>query len=333
MFTEFFAPLLLSAALALAPSPQRVAGWRARLPPPAVKEASFRPLSREVTNWRGEAAGSLDLSLAMSLQIRAGGEPRAVSRCVRLNNYWCIKRAGWAGEIAADAEGHVAFASAQEGAIVAAALLRKYYVEYKRHSAQAIVSHWAPANCGFVLAGPGRVAARALAPRGLRATLRGRWLAAHGRGSVGARGLAHGPRIRPSVVAERPVPMLRAPTIALGVSEAPVALTRLASLSFDELPASLPGKAAPAPVTACAAETQRIANYAARVIPGLAAGPNDDLGLFDTDGNPTPNLAKLMENMSAVEIGPLKAEPGLIAGAVEAFVAQRRVAADGQAGR
>jgi hypothetical protein len=326
LFTEYLAPLLLSAVLALAPSPQQVAGWRAKIALPTGKEASFRPLSREVTNWRSESAGGLDLPLATSFQIRTGGEPRAVSRCVRLNNYWCIKRAGWAGEIAADAEGHVAFASAKEGAIVAAVLLRKYYVEYKRRSAQAIVSHWAPANCGFVLrAAPGRVAARAFAPRGLRATLRGRWLAAHGRGSVGARAVARGPRIRPSAVAERPVPMLRAPTIAVGVSETPVALTRLASLTFNELPASPPGKAAAA-LTSCASETQRIANYAARVIPGLAASPNDDLGLFDADGNPTPNLAKLMENMAAVEIGPLKAEPGLIKAAVEEYAAQRRAA-------
>ena len=327
MFTEIFAPLLVSATLALAPSPQRAASWRAALSPPAARAASFRPLNREVTNWRGEAAGSLDLSLATSFEIRAGGEPRGLSRCVRLNNYWCIKRAGWAGEIAADAEGHVAFASAREGAIVAAVLLRKYYVEYKRHSAAAIVSHWAPANCGFVLrAAPGRAAARARAPRGLRATLRGRWLAAHGRGSVGARAIAHGPLMRPSRVAERPVPMLRAPTIALGVSETPVALTRLASLTFNELPASAPPGKAPAPVSSCASETQRIANYAARVIPGIAAGPNDDLGLFDAEGNPTPNLAKLMENMAAVEIGPLKAEPGLIEAAVEEFVAQRKAA-------
>ena len=224
MLTELLAPLLIAALLAASPAPQRITAWRDRLAP----AASFRPLSREVTNWRGEAAGALDLPLVAQVNLRLGGEPRGVSRCVRLNNYWCVKRAGWAGEIASDAEGHVAFASAQEGAIVAAVLLRKYYVEYKRHSALAIVSHWAPANCGFAQAGPGRraAAARTLAPRGLRATLRGRWLSAHGRGSVGARGLAHGPRLRPSIIAERRVPMLRAPTIALGVSETPTPPTR-----------------------------------------------------------------------------------------------------------
>ena len=196
---------------------------------------SFRPLSREVTNWRAEATATLELPAAAALQIRAGLEPRSVSRCVRMNNYWCIKRAGWAGEIAADAEGHVAFSSALEGAVVAAVLLRKYYVDYKRHSAIAIVSHRAPANCGFAVAVPRRATgARAVAPRGIRTTLRGRWLSAHGRGSVGARGLAHGPHIRPSRIAERPVPMLRAPTIAVGVSETPLTATRIASISYSE---------------------------------------------------------------------------------------------------
>ena len=70
----------------------------------------------------------------------------ATPRCVKLNNYWCVKRAGWAGEIAADADGHVAFASALEGAMVAVMLLRRYYLVYDRHTAQAIISHWAPAN-------------------------------------------------------------------------------------------------------------------------------------------------------------------------------------------
>ncbi len=325
LLLDFIAPLFFASLLALGAPAQRLAGARFVPALPVAVQASFRPLSREVTNWRSEAGASLDAPLLARASIRLGGAPRAVSRCVRLNNYWCIKRAGWAGEIAADTEGHVAFASAQEGAIVAAVLLRKYYVEYKRHSAQAIVSHWAPANCGFASAASGTVAhARALAPRGLRATLRGRWLAAHGRGSVGARGIRQGPRVRPSIVAERLVPMLRAPTIAVGVSEIPLAAIRLASLTFGELP-SLPGKTG-APAASCASETQRIANYAARASVGIVAGPDDDLGLFDADGNPAPNLALLMENMSGVEIGPLKAQPELVAGAITQLVAQRRAA-------
>ena len=324
---DFIVPLLVAGLVAVQPAAQRLVSQQLVLrlgatPTAVTGDVAFRPLRREVSNWRREAVAALELPPLASLQIRTGFEPREVTRCVRLNNYWCIKRAGWAGEIAADTEGHVAFAAAQEGAVIAAVLLRKYYVDYKRHSALDIVSHWAPANCGY--AGGGAVRdARALAPRGLRSTLRGRWLAAHGHGSVGMRGLAHGPRLRRSAVAEHPVVMLRAPTIAVGVSEIPLGVTRFASLVIGDLPA-LPGKDSAAPVTSCASESQRIGNYAARAIPGIAAGINDDLMLFDADGDPTPGLALMMENMSGVEIGPLKPAPGLITAAIAAFVVQRR---------
>ena len=281
-------------------------------PEPPAAGVSFRPAAREVSNWRAEARGGLDLPLFAGLSLARGVEPRGLSRCVRLNNYWCIKRAGWAGEIAADAEGHVAFSSAAEGALVAALLLRKYYVEYKRRSALDIVSRWAPAQCGGALA-------RGLAPRGLRQTLRGRWLAAHGRGSVG-RSAKRGAGVRRSTVTERPVPMLRTPTIAVGISEIPLSSARLASLNvFAETGPARPGASAP---SGCASETQRINNYAARAIEGVANNINDDLGLFDETGAPTPALALVMANMAAVEIGPLKADPALIDAAVDALARQ-----------
>jgi hypothetical protein len=129
-----------------------------------------------------------------------GAEENDPARCVKLNNYWCVKHAGWNGEIAADADGHVAFASAEEGAAVAALLLRRYYVDYKRHSARAIVERWAPAQCsplmGRAITGapasragmarmmPQRVVAMGIAPRGIQNTVRARWLAAHGRAGV-----------------------------------------------------------------------------------------------------------------------------------------------------
>ncbi len=100
-------------------------------------DITFRPREREVSNWRREAATHLDASPGTVANVLLGRDPAAVTRCVRLNNYWCIKRAGWSGEIAADRDGHVAFASAAEGATVAALLLRRYYVDYGRHSALA----------------------------------------------------------------------------------------------------------------------------------------------------------------------------------------------------
>ena len=43
-----------------------------------------------------------------------------------------------------------------------------------------------------------------------------------------------------------------------------------------------------------------------------------DLKLFEPSGAPTANLAAFLENMSAVEIGPLKASRALAQTAVEA---------------
>ncbi len=104
---------------------------------------------------------------------------------MRLNNGWCIKSARWPGEIGADGEGHTAFATLADGADAAASLLRRYYRDYGRRTALAIVRRWAPAECRARpgAAADGRAAApavsAALAPRGLGRTLRARFLAGH----------------------------------------------------------------------------------------------------------------------------------------------------------
>ena len=181
--------------------------------------AAFRSAERSVTNWRQQAALQLELVALEAAQTFAGGEPRGTSRCVRLNNYWCIKRAGWSGEIAADPEGHVGFATALDGATVAALLLRRYYLTYSRHSALAIVSRWAPAQCGGASAAPARRiapgAAKAFAPKGLGGTLRARFLAGHTRGGqkTAARG---GPSMRRTIIADRSLSLMPAPEIAVG---------------------------------------------------------------------------------------------------------------------
>ena len=274
-------------------------------------DVTFRPRERAVSDWRWQAAANLDASPGTRAGILLGPDPAGVTRCVRLNNYWCIKRGGWSGEIAADAEGHVAFASAAEGATVAALLLRRYYVDYGRRSALAIVSRWAPASCGAAVPSPGAGRGRpdGLAARGLGRTLRARWLAAHGR-RVAGRGRG---RTRVSAVPDRLIgTALPAPTIAVGLGSAPVGLSA-------RLPDALAARAAPEGAgsgPACDGDRLRIARYAARAAAGIAASPTADLGLFDAAGRPTPNLARLMRNMANVEIGPLGAGPALVEAAV-----------------
>jgi hypothetical protein len=287
--------------------------------PASPVEVTFEPASRAVSNWLTEAIDNLDLSRDTKVEIAGGTRLLDLPRCVKLNNYWCIKRARWAGEIAADAEGHVAFASAIDGAIAAAILLRRYWIDYNRRSALAILTHWAPAQCAGVTAAMGRPskprAARiailaSVAPHGIQNTLRAHWLAAHRQGFFRPDKTK---ALRRSIVPTRRLVMMRAPEIAVGMGEAqraPIPLTKIAALDFTAPVTEPPG-------TACASENTRIQNYAARAIEGIAASPNDDLNLFLADGTAGANLSRLLENMAKVEIGPLATRAGLIAAAID----------------
>jgi hypothetical protein len=280
----------------------------------------FRQADRSVSNWTAEAA----VNLASSGQSVPLDGAANVPRCVKLNNYWCVKRAGWAGEIAADNERHVAFSSAVEGAIVAAMLLRRYYQVYRLHSAQQILARWAPAQCGPALLTANRAAARmpmtarlsGFATRGIGNTLRARWLASHRPGFAGIR---PPDPVKPSnrrsppyrSVATRTVSMMRAPEIAVGMGERALDHIPLKIDLFDPplRPPKVTGQT-------CASEDQRIRNYAIRATTGLAAGPDDDLYLFSPQGTPGANLALMMRNMAGVEIGPLSVRKDVIEQAV-----------------
>src|SRR5690606_22909566 len=67
----------------------------------AVTELMREPLydqqMRAVSNWRLQAIRALELDLSGSFAFATGGEPDRLPRCVRLNNYWCIKSARWKG--------------------------------------------------------------------------------------------------------------------------------------------------------------------------------------------------------------------------------------------
>lgn len=304
-------------------------------------EIVYRPAERAVSNWRLEALLNVDAPLRTQLFFAGLQQTASLPRCVRLNNYWCVKSARWNGEIATDNEGHVAFSSAHEGAVVAAQLLRRYYVDYGRKSAMAIVSRWAPAECAAVpvvrsrvrAAGTGsrrsatsRSRADGLTTRGIQNTARARWLAANGGRVSAGRAAARKPAVRASRVAARPLQMMRAPEIAVGMGErAPrtepmrIAPVRLASLGVADSPRA---REPAVPRIGCASEGVRIRNYAAALAKDLADGPMDDLKLFDEKGLPTPALATALANMAAVEIGPMKASSRLIAGAVDAHAAQ-----------
>ncbi|ACK52409.1 conserved hypothetical protein [Methylocella silvestris BL2] len=318
-------------ALALAPNaspggalslgPEFIAAIAERPLQAPFPAATFQPAPRAVSNWRFEAARNLDAPVAQLAKLVA---PDASSpRCVKLNNYWCVKKAGWAGEIAADADGHVAFASATEGAVVAAMLLRRYYLVYNLRSAQAILSRWAPAQCGGGALSRGRgggLLLGALAPRGIGNTLRARWLAAHRPGSAlkktakGAGPGAPAPKIRVSIIADRKMRMIEAPEIAVGMGERSATPQQPFKLALLEMPSLAPLLAAPS----CVDETARIRQYALRAIEGRRLQSRRRSDAFHGRGAPpAPNLPLVMQNMAKVEIGPLAARFDLISAAVE----------------
>jgi hypothetical protein len=204
-----------------------VAVERAVEPP----HATYLAADRAVSNWRAEALHDLQPRPVSAMAVLLNVERPVVTRCVKLNNYWCIKRARWNGEIGHDDEGHVGFASADQGADAAVTLLRRYYLDFGRKSALDIVRRWAPAECRV---GPS-LSLSVLAVRGIGQTLRARWLAAQRAGTakpapvrVAAAGKkaasvraaarpATGPRV--SVVPLRPLPSFRVPDIAVGLGE------------------------------------------------------------------------------------------------------------------
>ncbi|MGO9672974.1 MAG: hypothetical protein ACLPSF_02195 [Methylocella sp.] len=322
------APAEIDAALA---APARAWAAIQEISPTALTaRASFRPDERVVTNWRLEAAQRL-ASTPQSLAKLVTVDSAATPRCIKLNNYWCVKRAGWAGEIAADADGHVAFASALEGATVAVMLLRRYYLVYDRRSAQAIVSHWAPAECDALAAagrqGPAfRLPAsglHGLATHGIANTLRARWLASHRPGFGGPAAF----KPHRSVVADHPIRMMAAPEIAVGMGEHSSPQTPLTIAALEAMPIF----ATSAPRAACADESARIRQYALRAVEGVGAGPDDDLRLFAADGAPGANLSAVLQNMAKVEIGPFGARSDLIAAAIEVETQQDRSRRSGAA--
>lgn len=250
---------MLMSALVLLTSLASFAGTEAQallraLPQPpgpaaAAAPPRYDPAARAVSNWHDQTASSLRPQ-ALALTASLAADPPYVARCVRLNNGWCIKSARWPGEIGADGEGHTAFATLADGADAAAHLLRRYYRDYGRRSALAIVRRWAPAECRVAAVGSGSAApavSSPLAPKGIGQTLRARFLARHRPGGAlrlaapraGRAGalriqpwsplarLAGHPRARPMA---RAIPRVSAPQpvadIAVGIETKPAAVPR-----------------------------------------------------------------------------------------------------------
>jgi hypothetical protein len=291
-----------------------------------LQQARYEPEARQVSNWRLEAFNALEPKTVVTLAALFKAERPFVTRCVKLNNYWCIKSARWNGELAKDNEGHVGFASADHGADAAATLLRRYYLEFGRKSAMDIVRRWAPAECG-VATGIGGIAV--LAVRGIGGTVRAQYLASRRKGGAVRYTARTGKGGKPGrvslVIPMKPkTPHLRAPGIAEGMGEKPKPADTRPLVAQRTKPT--PAKRAQEPTvtppknqiaSVCAPDEQRLRNYAERMVANLGLKPTDDLKLFDADGKPSSNLAPIMLAMSAFELGALRASSNLVRAAIQ----------------
>lgn len=325
---------LALAVRALLPGDTQVREGDGPQPGPEMQNlaAQYQPDTREVSNWRREAMDALEPKPVVVMAALLKAERPFVTRCVKLNNYWCIKSARWNGELATDNEGHVGFVSADHGADAAATLLRRYYLEFNRKSALDIVRRWAPAECN-VATGIGGIAM--LAVRGIGGTVRAQYLASRRKkgGAVRytAKAGAGGKPGRVSMVIPMTpkTPQFRVPSIAEGMGEKPKPPPPQAVARRKPVKESAPAaSAASKPATkvqvaaACPSEEQRHRNYAGRMVDGLGLSPTDDLKLFAEDGTPQPNLTHVMLAMSAFELGALRAGPDLVEEAIERAAAR-----------
>jgi len=110
----------------------------------------YDPQSDRITNWRLEAL--------RHLRKQNGGKYLKITdaelsthkylRCIKLNNYWCLKDLGWGwqGRLGLDSDLHTGFSSAVWGARAAVRNFRTAYVKHGRESALEILSVYASSS-------------------------------------------------------------------------------------------------------------------------------------------------------------------------------------------
>lgn len=121
---------------------QFIAAWCfsiSAFPALAADGAHFNQSEESVSNWRGQAFSHL--GLAPEAQ-----DTRGHLRCIRLNNYWCLKDVGWQGSLGHDADRHAAFMDGDMASRAAVRNFRTAYITRGRKSALQIISVYAPSS-------------------------------------------------------------------------------------------------------------------------------------------------------------------------------------------
>ncbi|MDP5032120.1 MAG: hypothetical protein NWQ54_13095 [Paraglaciecola sp.] len=103
----------------------------------AAQEVEFK--HKAVSNWL--AQGELHLGVDKTRL-----EAHKALRCIKLNNYWCLKDFGWNGGLGKDADDHTAFKTGYYAARAVVRNMRSAYSKHNRKSALAIMSAYAPSD-------------------------------------------------------------------------------------------------------------------------------------------------------------------------------------------
>lgn len=272
----------------------------------AESNSAFRASSADVENWRVEAAIHLKLPSKGTLLLLLGAKSETVPRCVKLNNYWCIKGKGWTRQLGSDGNGHSAFEAAPAGARAAAILLRHYYVDLHRRSAMDITAHWAPNRCEPGLPTGPRTAATTRPP-----ALEVAKMTQQQRMAAFDRIIA----ARRKVATEQSRQRLR--FIKAANSGSAGRMPSMAPVSSRPATPAVGRTVAAMTPMFCELEERRITSYARQALRGIAQTPTEDLQLFTADGRSTWRAARMMVNMAAVEIGPKTVDEHVVAVALE----------------
>lgn len=103
----------------------------------AKSTPTYDSSTRSVSNWESQAAIHLGITDEALTKNK-------YPRCVKLNNYWCLKDVGWAGSVGRDNDRHTAFLDGNMAARAAVRNFRTAYLKHGRKTAFQIMSVYAP---------------------------------------------------------------------------------------------------------------------------------------------------------------------------------------------
>ena len=289
--------------------------------------ARYDAEAREISNWRTETLAALEPKPVAIAAALLNADRPVITRCVKLNNYWCIKSARWDGEIGRIPKAMWASPPPTTGLtrrLICCGATTSNSIE----NPPSISS--ADGRRRNATSPPASAALRCW-PSGASAAPCGRSYLASRRGkgvttfTVTGRGGKPG---RVSMVhSDQNTAIPGARYRGRNGREAkPTATKPFQRPKCGKASRRPPKIASAAPVAACAPDEQRLRNYASRMVVGLKVGPTDDLQLFARDGMPSENLAAVMTAMASFELGMLRPTDALIDAALRRAVLRAEAA-------